>query len=121
MEQLFESDSKYLGGGIATIVVNAELDPTGTGPDWGTAVVDIDNGKHFQGSWTGCPFIGTFVAGQPFDFASVCHGAGDFEGMIMVGIGTREVPGGLSTVDQFVVENKDLDSWGHILNAHGDD
>ena len=121
LQQVFTADSKYLDGSLATITVNADLDPAGTGPDFGTGFVEVDNGKGFQGTFANCGFIGTFVNSLPFEFESVCIGTGDFQGLILMSIGTRDIPGGPSTVDQYVIEDADLEGWGHNIHAHGDD
>ena len=85
---------------------NADLDPSGTGFDWGSdplAIFTVDNGPGFQGTCES-RFVGTFVEGEPFNFEAVCFGTGDFEGLIAVMIGTREVPGDLATIDVYITD-----------------
>ena len=95
--------------------VNADLDPTGTGFDWGSDplwTITVDNGPGFQGTWTG-RFVGTFVNGLAFDFEAIGRGTGDFDGLVYLAIGTREVPGDLATVDVYIT-NPDPNSPLHI-------
>jgi hypothetical protein len=39
--------------GWATIVVNANFDTFGTGPAWGTIIIEIDDGGTWEGTWQG--------------------------------------------------------------------
>ena len=103
LEEVVEAESKFLGGAVLVVSINAELDLSGTGFDWGSdppLIFTVDNGPGFQGIWEG-RFVGTFVENQPFNLEAVCFGTGDFEGLIAVMIGTREVPGDLVTMFLF--------------------
>jgi hypothetical protein len=105
LEEVVEAESKFLSEAILVVSINAELDSSGTGFDWGsdpTLIFTVDNGPGFQGTWEG-RFVGTFVETQPFNFETVCFGTGDFEGLIAVMIGTREVPGDLATIDVYII------------------
>lgn len=106
LEEVVEAESKFLGGAVLVVSINADLDPSGTGFDWGSdppLIFTVDNGPGFQGTWEG-RFVGTFVENQPFNFETVCFGTGDFEGLIAVMIGTREVPGDLATIDVYITD-----------------
>ncbi len=110
LEQTLYTDSKSVSGGQLVVPINAVLDGPpgpggGSGLDWGSVpayVLTVDNGPGFQGTWEG-RFVGSFEGGLPFNFEAVAYGSGDFEGLIAVFVGTREVPGGLATIDVYII------------------
>lgn len=36
LEEVVEAESKFLGGAVLVVSINADLDPSGTGFDWGS-------------------------------------------------------------------------------------
>ncbi|MFV9691769.1 MAG: hypothetical protein ACNY01_12495 [Desulfobacteria bacterium] len=61
LEEEVEAESKFLGGAVLVVSINADIDGNGAGFDWGSdppLIFTVDNGPGFQGTWEG-RFVGT--------------------------------------------------------------